>query len=622
MRPPIERWRRWAVSGVGLLLCGIIVGMVTVSQPEWNTPHHLQIGIPLLLAIGLVAFGGWLVRSDLSSKRIRRIALWSVAGAVIVGSFATWEMYTHLLEGDPLVETFHELLLGLTEGAVVGGFVGYYDARRKDQYLEAERARQAVSASMDGIAILDENGVYEVVNQAHANVYGYDGPEAFNGETWQLCYTDAEAARIEAEIMPQLFEEGAWRGELTGQRRDGSTFPQELTLSVRPDGGLVCVVRDITERDRRERGIRALHEATRELMAAADESTIADITVRAARDVLDFPLVSVRYLNDDEDALVPVAITDRGRELLGEPEVFDDTESLAWEPLESGEPRHVPDVTEFEESVNAGTGVRSLIILPIGRYGTLNIASTEPDAFETADIALAWTLAANVEAALDRAADERELRHRERELRRQNARLDEFASVVSHDLRNPLNVARGRLQLAREEYDSEHHDAVMRALDRMETLIQDTLALARAGETVGEIEAVELPEIVDTCWRNVATESATLSTETDVTIHADKTRLQQLLENLLRNAVEHGGSEVTITVGDLPNGFYVEDDGPGIPLDTREKALQPGYSTAESGTGFGLSIVRDIAAAHGWEVSVTDGAEGGARFEFTGVESE
>jgi signal transduction histidine kinase len=79
---------------------------------------------------------------------------------------------------------------------------------------------------------------------------------------------------------------------------------------------------------------------------------------------------------------------------------------------------------------------------------------------------------------------------------------------------------------------------------------------------------------------------------------------------------------VTVTVGELADcdGFYVADDGPGIPADERETVFESGYSTAADGTGFGLSIVEEIASAHGWAVRVTDSAEGGARFEVAGVD--
>jgi len=105
-------------------------------------------------------------------------------------------------------------------------------------------------------------------------------------------------------------------------------------------------------------------------------------------------------------------------------------------------------------------------------------------------------------------------------------------------------------------------------------------------------------------------------------IRADADRLQRLFEKLFRNSVEHGGHDVTVTVGNGAEGFYVEDDGPGVPADRRESVFDPGHSTTPSRTGFGLSIVREIVNAHGWTITVTEGSAGGARFEITGVEFE
>ena len=213
-----------------------------------------------------------------------------------------------------------------------------------------------------------------------------------------------------------------------------------------------------------------------------------------------------------------------------------------------------------------------------------------------------------------------ERKHREQELRRQNDRLEEFAGVVSHDLRNPLRVAQGRLELAHEECESEHLDAVATAHDRMSTLIEDLLTLAREGDSVSEQEPLALADVSERCWQNAEIADATIQTPINRTIQADEGRLAQLLENLIRNAVEHGGEGVTVTIGELDDGFYVEDDGPGIPEDEREDVFEAGYSTAEEGTGFGLSIAKQVADAHGWDVRVTDGSDGGARFEIAGVE--
>lgn len=209
---------------------------------------------------------------------------------------------------------------------------------------------------------------------------------------------------------------------------------------------------------------------------------------------------------------------------------------------------------------------------------------------------------------------------REQELEHTNERLDEFASIVSHDLRNPLNVAQGRLQLAQEDCGSDHLNDVANALERMETLIENLLTLSRVGEQVGEMEAVELAKLTEICWQTVATADASLVIETNQHLLANRARLQQLLENLIHNAVEHAGEDVTVIVGTTVTGFYIEDDGPGIPTEERGDVFETGFSTARDGTGLGLSIVQQIAESHGWELHLTEGTMGGARFEITEVE--
>ena len=267
---------------------------------------------------------------------------------------------------------------------------------------------------------------------------------------------------------------------------------------------------------------------------------------------------------------------------------------------------------------------------------------------------------------------------RRRRLEQQRERLDEFASVVSHDLRNPLSVAVGNIELAREFEGDAADDRLERAydaLDYMNDLISDLLALAREGQSVEETSVAEFDAVVERAWRTVgnASQAALVVDGPLPAVDCDRSRLRQAIENLFRNAIEHGipdsagesngprgagpadgiapgtfsvdaesdgglgdredgpasgDSEGTdrepalrIFVG-TDDGFYVADDGPGIDPDERERVFEPGHTTADDGTGFGLAIVERIAEAHGWEVSVTDSRAGGARFEFTGVDTE
>lgn len=216
-------------------------------------------------------------------------------------------------------------------------------------------------------------------------------------------------------------------------------------------------------------------------------------------------------------------------------------------------------------------------------------------------------------------------RQHERELERTNARLDEFASVVSHDLRNPLNVAAGYLDILESSVDEDERetlDVVRTQHDRMQAIIDDALTLAREGSTVDETETetLSLEAVAREAWDGVDTGAATLTVVDDRPLEADRDRLLRVLENLFRNCVEHAGPTVSVAVGSSDEGFYVVDDGPGIPPEERERVFDSGYSTGADGTGFGLSIVTQIADAHGWTVECSErGRNGfdGACFEFS-----
>ncbi|OAQ51313.1 hypothetical protein HTG_17400 [Natrinema mahii] len=220
--------------------------------------------------------------------------------------------------------------------------------------------------------------------------------------------------------------------------------------------------------------------------------------------------------------------------------------------------------------------------------------------------------------------------------------FDRVASVITHDLRNPLDVAKAHLRAARETGETDHFDQVEGAHDRMERIIRDALTLARGDRAIDVSENVAIDAVASDAWTTVETESASLEVAEDLPrLDADPDRLQRLFENLFRNAVEHGSTNpashaqqdavehgstspelacdepVRVRVESADRGFLVADDGPGIPADERERVFEPGYSSTNAGgTGLGLTIVERIAHAHDWTVSVAEGARGGAAFEF------
>ncbi len=479
-----------------------------------------------------------------------------------------------------------------------------------EQYRTARERERTIERVTDAVTKLDSEWRVSFVDDRAQELFGIDEKGLVGRNVWEV-FPDSRGTRFEEEYRRVMETR-----EPTAFEAESAVFDTWFYVEAYPDddGGLTIYFQDVTERKQRERQLSRLHETTRELIQAKTSREVAEIASDTADDLLDLSRNGVLLYDENRGGLVPVAVSEAARELFDEVPVLDT--GLAWESFQTGESRVCEDVREREKLYDPETPVRSEMFLPIGDHGLFLATSTEVARFGGTDVTLAKTLAANVESALDRM-------ERERELERKTERLDEFASVVSHDLQNPLNTLSMSLNLAEETGESDHFERSRRAVDRMERLIADLLALARHGETVTEVETIDVERVATRCWNTVETAAADLAVETEGTVRADRSRLKQLFENLIHNAVEHGGNAVTVTIGDVDaeSGFYVADDGPGVPKDERENIFQSGYSTSDGGTGFGLSIVQEVAETHGWDVTVTDSVDGGARFEITGVET-
>jgi len=471
-----------------------------------------------------------------------------------------------------------------TEGTVHSLIVSDRDVtERKRQQAQLEETLRTLEAvfehSPDMITMHDTEGRLLQANQRFADTVGYSKDEVLDKYVWDIDHTvtPAEARSFWTELRPN--EPRVFEGEYLC--KDGSTFPVEVHLVRLTIGGedqFLAISHDITERKEREQRFQAVFEEAFDAMVIADDAGEYTEVNPAACELFGVP----------EDELLGRSIAEFA------PDDFDF--ETAWDEFQSSDrergvfPLERPDgSTVFVEYAASSD------IIPGEHLSVLR------------DIT-------------DRKREQQERARRTAELQAKNERLEEFASIVSHDLRNPLNVLLGELELAEETGESEHFVHARRAGERMHELIDDLLSLAQQGDTVSEFESIALGELVDASWRNIETADATLQHELTCTVRADPSRLQQVLENLFRNAVEHGGDSVSVTVGELADGFYVQDDGSGVPEDEQTNVFDPGYSTAQEGTGFGLPIVKEIVEAHDWKIHLTTGSDGGARFEIEGVE--
>jgi len=474
--------------------------------------------------------------------------------------------------------------------------------------------RSLVENGSDAIISVDEESRILYANQSVERVFGYS-PEELIGEPLTTImpdrFRDAHFAALD-----RYLDTGErtldWNGiELPAEHRDGHEVPLSITFEEHSYEGTRIfsgIMRDVSERKAHEENLKTLQSVARDLMQIRDHDTIAERVVATAEETLNFPIVSVFLYEQSTDSLRPVAHSDAVTDLFDEvPELGEGT--LALRAYREEEPQTYVASESDEMPVYEPEGpIETEYVFPLGDKGCLLVSSTDEVALDDRSLSLARILAANAEAALERA-------DRETERERQRERLERFASVVSHDLRDPIQTARATTAVARAG-DEDALDELDGVFDRMDELIEDVLVLAKQGRAVGDTELVDLRAVAEDAWETSDGGQATLAVDGDAEISADRNRLQTLLENLVRNALEHGGADVTVRVGPLDDaGFYVEDDGPGFDGVDTDRLFEYGYSSETDNTGFGLNIVSEIAEAHGWSVTPTTGSDGGARFE-------
>lgn len=157
--------------------------------------------------------------------------------------------------------------------------------------------------------------------------------------------------------------------------------------------------------------------------------------------------------------------------------------------------------------------------------------------------------------------------------------LETILRVLTHDLRNPLNIIDGYVDLlAADIDDADTIDTIKQAIVRITEITEATIAFTNSG-TLTESEPLSIADLARRAWQTVETADATLTIEDSPRVIGDRRLLLQLFENLFRNPIEHAGRNCNVRVGGVDGGFYVEDDGPGVPAAIRQKASSADYST-------------------------------------------
>lgn len=344
--------------------------------------------------------------------------------------------------------------------------------------------------------------------------------------------------------------------------------------------------------------------------SSSPRSNIYEWTIDFLMDRLPADSVIIAEANDSH--LVPVATNNEpdGNATSVEPIAA----SIPGHVYEKGKSCNIPDLQDVRGATAkrqdpVAPQPRSFIAAPITDIGVITAASSDPSVFTDADEATLRAVANLIaallqEVPLSSGPDSAEL-------------LDGITDILSHDLANNVTTAKGFLELAMQTQDLDYVQKAKDSVGGIESMANMLVTLGRTGDPIEEFIEIDLREHAEDVFHSM--NGGELEIRASGIILADSACLKRILQNIFQNAVDHASEEVTVEIGLLEDGFYVEDDGPGFPEEVIDNALDPGVSSQGDHHGMGLTIVNRLAQAHGWTVTISNLESGGARIEFTDV---
>jgi len=428
-----------------------------------------------------------------------------------------------------------------------------------------------------GLTVRDtETGELLDVNERYCELLGYTKEELLSMELGEVSVAEEGFTRERAlEHVRAATEDDVETFEWLDRTKAGERLWVEVNLrlaTIEGEQRVLASVRDITERKRHERDLRETREYYETVAANLPKAAVAIYDAELTYEFVDGGVFDELDLDASD--------LEGGAFEAVHSEAFRDAHRDVYEAALAGE------VREFEYEYGGRT------------FHAHALPVTDDDGAVIAGMVVGRDV-----------TDERERRRR----------LEEVTTLLSHDLRNPLSVAADAVDLAVDEDDTAPLSEAQVALDRMGNIVADAIAVTGTGDAEGTPGPVELAAAARAAWEAAGTGGAELVVGDVGRVRADETGLGRLLENLFENAVTHGGADA-VTVEPTAGGFAVADDGAGLPAGEPDAVFETGFTTDETGTGLGLTIVDAVADAHGWSVTAGASETGGARFVVGGVE--
>jgi len=492
--------------------------------------------------------------------------------------------------------------------------IGLTQNRQQKDEETVRRQTLAMDSSVDGIAILNENGLHIYANLAFVRMLGFDRMECVVGQPWRDVYALQDMDHLEPGIRRSLARAGKWSSTLLLRRPDGSQLPVELTVAAMPDGGTTCVCRDLSQRERAERAREEAEAKYRMLVEQVNAITyIAEIGIEG----------QWFYVSPQVEAILGyapeewLAISHRWSELI--------------------HPGDLPTVTAAEEASQNGQPFQAefRIKRKDGREVWLS---------DTA-VVVRGSDAHPVMEGIMVDITERKLLETQLQQSRKMEAVGRLAGGIAHDFNNLLTIITGytELALSRSSAFPEIRGDIERienAASRAAALVRQLLAFSR--KQVLQPKTLNLNEVVlnlDKLLRRLMHENIEMLTRTPENVgkvKADPAQLEQVIMNLVvnaRDAMPNGGRLVVETSNVELDSAYAEDHitvkpgryvmiavsdtGVGMDQNTVAHIFEPFYTTKDSGhgTGLGLSTVYGIVKQSGGYIWVYSEPGKGSTFK-------
>lgn len=525
-------------------------------------------------------------------------------------------------------------------------------SRMKEQ-AEMHMLKTAIETGMDGVAIFNREGKYTYLNNAYARIFGYNSPEELLYESSSTLCSEDSHRKFREEIMPQLLERGYWAGELTGRRKDGSLFPQQVALSKIENDYFACVTRDITDQKEMlsavNRNLEIQEAINRILELSLQDLTIDDIL----RNTLDI-ILSIEWLSFESTGAIflieqPGTLTMKAERGLAEPikkrcGKVRIGECLCGRAALSGE-------IQFSASLDSCHSIAYDGIVPHGHYcvpielsgeviGVINIYLKHGHLFNRIETGFLSAVGKALAGIIKRDRIEAQLLQSQK-----MEAIGQLAGGIAHDFNNLLTAIIGYGEMLRENIKEDdlsigYLDQMLSAARKAANLVQDILAFGR--KQVLNVQPVDLNQIVQKVVKFLRIllrediEIKTILTKNQLIVMADENQIERVLINLATNARDAmpDGGVLTIEteVAELDENYLrshglhnqgsyalisVSDTGKGMDKKTMERIFEPFFTTKKGGTGMGLglSIIYGIIKQHKGHINVYSEIDKGTIFK-------